>query len=86
MVFGVATAFILPDWPRNTWWLNAPEKLLAQQRMAEDASAADEDMSGATFLHGFKLAVKDKVVWIFALGTLLQLMGLSYTNFFPSEP
>lgn len=85
MAFGVLTVFVLPDWPRNTRWLNDSERLLAQQRMAEDASAADEDLTGASFLHGFNLAVKDKVVWIFCLATFCQLTGLSYTNFFPSK-
>lgn len=65
-------------------WFSDEERLLAQQRMAEDASAADEDLTGRSFMHGFNLAVKDKVVWIFVLATFLQIMGLSYTNFFPT--
>lgn len=47
---GIVTMWLLPDWPHNCRWLSEEEKLLAQQRMAEDASAADEDLSGARFL------------------------------------
>lgn len=87
MVVGVAVAFILPDWPSakpSKLGFSKEELLLAQKRMAEDASAADEDLTGASFLHGFHLAIRDPVVWIFVLATFLQIMGLSYTNFFPT--
>lgn len=35
-------------------------------------------------VHGLVLAVKDPRVWLFALLNVSQLLGLSFTNFFPT--
>lgn len=41
----------------------------------------DEDES---ILHGFKLAIKDPLVLMFTAESVLQILGISFVNFFPT--
>lgn len=92
--------YILPDYPQNTRWMSPEERLLAQVRLSEDAAEADEDcaedsyvfwFASMAYLHdpfsawtGFKQAIGDPKVPIFAVMTCSQLLGLSFVNFFPT--
>jgi len=84
IVIGFASMYILPDYPHNTRWLSPDERRLAQIRLAEDAAEADEDTSGDTAWEGLKQALQDPKVLIFAVMNALQLLGLSFINFFPT--
>ncbi|TFL07873.1 MFS general substrate transporter [Pterulicium gracile] len=84
VVIGFISMYILPDYPNNTRWIVGVDRRLAQARLAEDAAEADIDDSDQSQLHGLKLALKDPLVLMFALMNMVQLMGLSFINFFPS--
>ncbi|KNZ81074.1 hypothetical protein J132_03064 [Termitomyces sp. J132] len=70
--------------PDNTYWLSAKERELAQIRMAEDTGEADKDHSKEHALEGLKMALKDPLVYIFAIQTTFGLIGLSFSSFFPT--
>ncbi|KAJ3554618.1 hypothetical protein NM688_g3016 [Phlebia brevispora] len=81
---GFFAIWALPDYPHNTRWLSPAQKRLAQVRLAEDAGEADEDAANESVMHGLKEALKDPKVYIFAIMTCSQLLGLSFVNFFPT--
>ncbi|KXN84326.1 hypothetical protein AN958_12741 [Leucoagaricus sp. SymC.cos] len=81
---GLQTMWLLPDYPHNTRWLSKPELRLAQARLSEDAGEADKDNKEDSAWKGFKMAIKDPLVDIFAIMTVCQLLGLSFVNFFPT--
>ncbi|KAK0469860.1 major facilitator superfamily domain-containing protein [Desarmillaria tabescens] len=60
------------------------EQQLAQAWIAEDAGEADKDNKEDSPLHGLKLALKDPLVYMFAIMNITQLLGLSFSNFFPT--
>ncbi|EPQ55026.1 MFS general substrate transporter [Gloeophyllum trabeum ATCC 11539] len=81
---GFVAMWALPDYPHNTRWMTPAERRLAQVRLAEDAGEADEDSESESALYGLKLALKDPKVYILAVMTCSQLLGLSFVNFFPT--
>ncbi|KAJ7643697.1 MFS general substrate transporter [Roridomyces roridus] len=84
IVVGIFSLWALPDYPNNTSWIVGDERRLAQVRLAEDAGEADQDNVEDTPLRGLKLAVQDPLVLTFAVMNTAQLLGLSFTNFFPT--
>lgn len=69
--FAVLAMFILPDYPKNTRFLNEKERALAQLRILENASKEDADEEG--FMTHLKLAFTDPalyLLWIMQLGTV----------------
>jgi len=84
MTVGFIAMFTLPDYPRNTWWLTTEEKIVAQQRLSEDAGEADQDSPGDTAWRGFVMAITDPKVLVFMFMTFVQLLGLSFVSFFPT--
>ncbi|TFK51136.1 MFS general substrate transporter [Heliocybe sulcata] len=81
---GFLAMWALPDYPHNTRWMTPSERRLAQVRLAEDAGEADEDSASESAWHGLRLALRDPKVYILALMTCSQLLGLSFVNFFPT--
>jgi len=81
---GFLSMWSLPDYPNNTRWLTPAECRLAQARLAEDAGEADQDGAEDSMWSGFKMALFDIKVPIFAVMTCSQLLGLSFVNFFPT--
>ncbi|KZV99152.1 MFS general substrate transporter [Exidia glandulosa HHB12029] len=81
---GLAAITILPDYPHNTPWLTASERRLAQARLAEDTGVADKDASDEPWWAGLNMAIKDPIVILFMFMTFTGLVGLSFSNFFPS--
>ncbi|KAK0469862.1 major facilitator superfamily domain-containing protein [Desarmillaria tabescens] len=81
---GLLSMWLLPDYPHNTHWMSPGEQSLAQARIAEDAGEADKDNKEDTPLHGLKLALKDPLVYVFSIMNIAQLLGLSFSNFFPT--
>ncbi|KAL5483142.1 hypothetical protein ACEPAI_8371 [Sanghuangporus weigelae] len=81
---GMLSMWSLPDYPHNTRWISKAERQVAQARLAEDTGEADEDLAEESMWQGLKMAVKDFRVFIFATMQFCTLLGLSYTNFFPT--
>ncbi|KAJ7105077.1 major facilitator superfamily domain-containing protein [Mycena crocata] len=81
---GIFTIWALPDYPNNTRWIVGDQRRLAQARLAEDAGEADQDNAKDTPFAGFKMAIKDPLVLVFAIMNAAQLLGLSFINFFPT--
>lgn len=84
VVVGLASMWLLPDYPHNTTWLSAEDRRLAQARLSEDAGEADKDNPEDSPLEGLKMAIKDPLVFLFALQTVSQLLGLSFVQYFPT--
>ncbi|KAJ7146818.1 major facilitator superfamily domain-containing protein [Mycena epipterygia] len=84
IIFGFLVMWMLPDYPRDTRWLNDKESRLAQARLAEDAGEADQDTEADSPFHGFKQAVADPLVWLFSIMLLAQHVGRSAGLFFPT--
>ncbi|KZS87183.1 MFS general substrate transporter [Sistotremastrum niveocremeum HHB9708] len=84
IVVGVGSMYILPDYPNNTEWLTLEERKLACLRLTEDGGEADKDRSTDSAFRGLIAAISDYKVWIFAVMMFTQLLGLSFTNFFPT--
>jgi len=84
ILVGFLSMWALPDYPNNTRWMTPAERRLAQTRLAEDAGEADTDGATDSMWSGFKMAMKDSKVSIFALMSMSQLLGLSFVNFFPT--
>ncbi|KAJ7315306.1 MFS general substrate transporter [Mycena albidolilacea] len=84
ILLGFLVMWLLPDFPRNTRWINDKESRLAQARLAEDAGEADQDTAADSPLHGLKLAVADPLVWLFSMMLFSQHLGRSVGQFFPT--
>lgn len=70
-VIGVMGWFFLPNYPRDTWWLTPEERELAYNRVELDTT----DNKGETSVwKGLSQAVKDPMVWLFALMAHFQYM------------
>ncbi|KAH8114217.1 MFS general substrate transporter [Phellopilus nigrolimitatus] len=84
IMIGFLSMWSLPDFPNNTRWLTHTERHLAQVRLAEDAGETDEDRAEDSIWLGLKLAIKDTKVLIFSVMAIAEVLGLSFTNFFPT--
>ncbi|KAL1890879.1 hypothetical protein Sste5346_008020 [Sporothrix stenoceras] len=85
VVVAVAAAFIIPDLPRTTRWLNEEEKQLAAWRLEADIGEDDwVDTKHQHPLHGFKLAVLDIKSWLILLVIYGSTASGSMTTFFPT--
>ncbi|GFN21282.1 MFS transporter [Aspergillus tubingensis] len=74
--------FILPDYPSNTRWLSPVERAVAEWRLVSDSGQIDEDNAG--WKYGFKRALTDWRLYIFALIFLCIQVASATSNFFPS--
>lgn len=74
--------FILPDYPSNTCWLSPTERAVAEWRLVSDSGQIDEDNAG--WKYGFKKALTDWRLYIFALIFLCIQVASATSNFFPS--
>lgn len=61
----IAAVFVLPNFPRTTSWLSEDEVAMAVWRLEHDIGQDDwVNSEEQTFLHGFKLALKDAKMWV----------------------
>ncbi|KJA23079.1 hypothetical protein HYPSUDRAFT_138255 [Hypholoma sublateritium FD-334 SS-4] len=81
---GLQAIWLLPDYPDNTRWLSRAERRLARVRVAEDVGEADEDTEEDTPWKGLLLALKEPKVYIFAMISFSELLGLGFSNFLPT--
>lgn len=76
VALGGLALFILPDYPKSTYWLSEKERQIAQQRLALDAGVREVEEDEGAF-RGLKLAVMDPKVWLLGLTYHATIMGLS---------
>ncbi|KAJ7149878.1 major facilitator superfamily domain-containing protein [Mycena crocata] len=81
---GFWVMWILPDYPRNTRWIDDKQSRLAQARLSDDAGEADQDTEADSTFHGLILAVSDPLVWVFGIMLFSQHLGRSVGQFFPT--
>jgi hypothetical protein len=80
-VVAVASAFILPNDPLQTWWLSPEERELANSRIVADTVGAKHQTSS---WKGLKEAGKDPKIWLFAFMQHMHLAANGFKNFFPT--
>ncbi|KAH9909806.1 major facilitator superfamily domain-containing protein [Xylariomycetidae sp. FL2044] len=75
--------FLLPNTPRDTWWLRGAERELAVARMERDR-IGDALENQASAWEGLKQACQDKRTWVFCLMQNFHLSACSFNSFFPT--
>ncbi|KAG1848388.1 major facilitator superfamily domain-containing protein [Suillus tomentosus] len=80
----ICAMFILPDFPYNTRWFTSEERELAISRLAEDGHDNADRLGKQTTMQGLRDAVSDWKVWFFAFATMFQILGQSFTGYFPT--
>ena len=86
VLVAILSMHILPNFPEGSnTWLTPAERVLAIQRMVEDAEAHTDfhTASEGRFL-GFHLAVSDWKVWWLALALTAIVISLSFNVYFPT--
>jgi MFS family permease len=77
----LCAVFILPDFPHNSSMLSAQEKELAIHRLALDAGQTEtEGVQGDGPIDGLKQAVRDPIVWLFALCLTACTIGVAFNQ------
>lgn len=76
--FAIVATMILPDYPYNTRWLTAEEKLVAQGRLLKDIGKEDKHEG---LLDGAKAMIKDVKVYILTLNQFLITLTASFTKY-----
>ncbi|KAK4575038.1 hypothetical protein LTR86_000889 [Recurvomyces mirabilis] len=80
-VIAIASAFVLPNDPTQTWWLSPEERELANGRIVSDTVAGKSKTSTVA---GLKEAASDPKVWLFAFMQHMHLAANGFKNFFPT--
>ncbi|GFZ46503.1 hypothetical protein JCM24511_04750 [Saitozyma sp. JCM 24511] len=78
----IAAAFILPDYPATTKWLNDKEKAIAIYRLEKDTGVKDDDTM--TLFQSFKTAVVDYKLWLLAMIIVTKTTAGAVTQFIPT--
>lgn len=76
-------AFVLPNYPATTKWLNDEERAYAQWRLIEDTGEADL-AEASTIKEGVKLAFTDPRLYLFTLLQHCSLLSQTFQYFFPT--
>lgn len=85
IILAVIALIFLPDYPSTTKWLSEEERVVAQGRLAKDASSSEvltEDK--VSIFKGIILAWKDYRTWMFAGLQMCASASISYSHFFPT--
>jgi MFS family permease len=77
-VIAVVGYFVLPDFPSTTRWLTPEERELAHNRMELDTVG---NKGTTSTMNGLKQAVRDPMVWIFAMMAHMHLAANGFKNF-----
>lgn len=80
-VIAVIGYFVLPDFLLTTKWLTQEERDLAHNRMELDTVG---NKGVTSTMNGLKQAVRDPMVWIFAMMAHMHLAANGFKNFFPT--
>ena len=79
----IIAAFVLPDYPGTTKWLDPTERAYAQWRLVADTGEADLS-EASTLWDGLKMALTDKRLYIFILYQHASILSQTFQYFFPS--
>ncbi len=79
----IVSAFVLPDYPHTTRWLDEEGKAFAAWRLMQDINEEDKRHAKSVWV-GVKLALKDYRLPIFVLCQHFSLLGLTFQYFFPA--
>lgn len=77
----IAAFFLLPNSPKETFWLTPEERQLAHDRIARDTTQKEE---GTSVWTGLRDACSDYRCWIFALMCNCHLSANGFKNFMPT--
>ncbi|KAG2365500.1 major facilitator superfamily domain-containing protein [Suillus spraguei] len=80
----ICALFILPDFPHNTKFFTPEERALAISRLAEDHYGGADELGKQTSMQGLRDALSDRKVWWFAVAAMFQLIGQSFSAYFPT--
>ena len=80
-VVAAGAAFILPNEPLQTRWLNQEERELANGRIIADTVGAK--VQGSAW-DGLKEAAADPKIWLFVFMQHMHLAANGFKNFFPT--
>lgn len=83
IAFAIFSAFVLPNYPHTTRWLNEEEKAFAAWRLLKDVNETDEYADKSVWA-GLKLAVRDYRLYLFVLMQHVSLLSQSFQYFFPT--
>ncbi|KAI6017146.1 major facilitator superfamily domain-containing protein [Pisolithus marmoratus] len=70
--------------PRNTRWLNAEERSLAQLRLAKDVGEADVESTGASIFEDLQMVIKDMKAYLVMLMSFSVSLSTSFAVFLPT--
>ncbi|KAK1139435.1 hypothetical protein N8T08_000798 [Aspergillus melleus] len=79
----VVAAFMLPNYPATTSWLDASEQSYAQWRLVADAGEADDTNTGS-MKEALYLVFTDKRIYLFILLQHTSLLAQNFQYFFPT--
>jgi hypothetical protein len=83
VIVAICAMFILPNFPHNTKWLTPEERSLAISRLVDDGYGRI-DHGKRTTMQGLWDALSDWKVWWFSVALVVDYMGLSFVNYFPT--
>lgn len=77
----LCAVFILPDFPHNSSMLTEEERKLAMHRLAIDAGQSEvEGSQGERPIDGIKQAIRDPIIWLFALCLTSCTIGVAFNQ------
>lgn len=80
-VVAVASFFILPNQPLQTWWLTEEERQLAHSRVRRDTVEASTSRGS---IQGLLVAIRDPRLWLFVFMQHMHLAANGFKNFLPT--
>ena len=84
-LMAICAAYILPDFPETSPWLDPEERALAILRMTEDTGPLDRRGDYTSdWATGFSLAISDWKVWWLSMTLTCFVVSLSFNAYFPT--
>lgn len=80
----IGAGFILPNYPKETKWLTREEREYAVWRLTNEAGGVEDEDENASIWKGALQALFDPKVYMLILLQLSLLVGMAFTNFFPT--
>ncbi|OAA60330.1 MFS transporter [Niveomyces insectorum RCEF 264] len=83
--FAILSAFILPNYPHNTRWIQGDMRTVAMWRLVEDVGEADDaETDTVSMWQGFLQATKDYKTWILVWNHIFLTVGAGIVVFYPT--
>lgn len=84
VIVAIIAGFVLPNYPKNTKWLTEEEREYAVWRLSNEAGGVEDEDENASIWKGALQAFVDPKVYMLIVLQLSLLVGMAYTNFFPT--